>query len=92
MAGSSSGDNPTASATANSRDSIAGRPSNWQRPQVTALARQPAPPLPKTADASQAPVRSPARTLWAVLLARIFEVLPLRRAHPTPRLEPSRDT
>jgi hypothetical protein len=34
------------------------------------------PPLPKAADAS--PARSPARTLWAVLLARIYEIFPLR--------------
>jgi hypothetical protein len=32
------------------------------------------------ADASPAPARSPARYLWAVLLARIFEILPLRCA------------
>jgi hypothetical protein len=50
-------------------------PNSPQRPLVTALARQPAAPLPKAADAAPAPARSPARTLWAVLLARIFEVL-----------------
>jgi hypothetical protein len=55
-------------------------PNSPQRPQVTALARQPAPPMPKAANASPASARSPARTLWAVLLARIFEILPLRCA------------
>jgi hypothetical protein len=34
--------------------------------------------MPKAADASHAPARSPACTLWVVLLARIFEILPLR--------------
>ena len=51
-------------------------PNSPQRPLVIALARQPAPPLPKAADASHA--RSPARYLRALLLARIFEVFPLR--------------
>jgi hypothetical protein len=55
-------------------------PNAPQRAQVSALARQPAPPLPKLADASPAPARSPARYLWAVLLARILEILPLRCA------------
>ena len=36
--------------------------------------------MPKAADASHAPARSPARYLWAVLLARIYEILPLRCA------------
>jgi hypothetical protein len=34
--------------------------------------------MPNAADASPAPARSRARTLWAVLLARIYEILPLR--------------
>jgi hypothetical protein len=55
-------------------------PNSPQRAQVTALAHQPAPPPPKAADASPAPARSPTRDLWAVLLARIFEVFPLRCA------------
>jgi hypothetical protein len=45
--------------------------------QVVALARQPPPPIPNAA-ASHARARSPARYLWAVLLARIYEILPLR--------------
>jgi hypothetical protein len=45
------------------------------RAQVTALAP---PPMLVTPDASHAPARSPARTLWAVLLARVYEILPLR--------------
>jgi hypothetical protein len=49
-------------------------PNAQQPPLVTALAREPAPPLPNAAYASHAP----ARYLWAVLLARIFEGLPLR--------------
>jgi hypothetical protein len=55
-------------------------PNSPQRAQVTALARQPAPPMPNPADAAHAPARSPARYLWAVLLARIDEILPLRCA------------
>ena len=49
------------------------------RAQVTAWARPPNPQRPAVAPAQQ-PQRSPARTLWAVLLARIYEVLPLRCA------------
>ena len=48
------------------------------RVQVTALARQAPAPLPDAAHAPHAPARSPARTLWAVLLARIYEIFPLR--------------
>ena len=54
-------------------------PNSPQRAQVSALAPQsilPPQPAPSAADAS--PARSPARYLWAVLLARIFEILPLR--------------
>jgi len=49
------------------------------RAQVSAWARPPNPQLPAVAPAQQ-PQRSPARTLWALLLARIYEVLPLRCA------------
>ena len=52
-----------------------------QRPQVTALARPATPPsrapLP-TGDPAQPSERSPARILWALLLARIYEIFPLR--------------
>jgi hypothetical protein len=41
---------------------------------VVALARQP-PPAPDAANASHAPGRSPRRYLWAVLLARNYEIL-----------------
>ena len=44
------------------------------RAQLTALARQPPAPRPNAV----APERSPARYLWALLLARIYEFLPLR--------------
>jgi hypothetical protein len=47
------------------------------RAQVTALAPQPPAPLPEAAHAPHAPARSPARYLWAALLARIYEILPL---------------
>ena len=47
------------------------------RAQVTAWARPPSPPLP-AAHPAQHPERSPARYLWALLLARIYEILPLR--------------
>ena len=50
-------------------------PNSPLRAQVVALARQPPPPQ---ATASPALPRAPARYLWAVLLARIFEILPLR--------------
>jgi hypothetical protein len=50
------------------------------RPQVTALARQPPAPSPEAASAPHVPVRSPARYLWAALLARIYEIRPLRCA------------
>ena len=33
--------------------------------------------MPNAADALHAPAHSPARYLWAVLLARIYEILPL---------------
>jgi hypothetical protein len=50
------------------------------RAPVTALARQlPAPP-PEAAPAPHAPKGSLARYLWALLLARIYEILPLRCA------------
>jgi hypothetical protein len=58
-------------------------PNSPQRAQVTALAREPILPpwpAPNAADASHAPARSPARYLWALLLARIYEILPLRCA------------
>jgi hypothetical protein len=48
------------------------------RPQVTALACQLPAPRPEAAHAPHVPERSPARTLWALLLVRIYEVLPLR--------------
>jgi len=57
-------------------------PNAPQRAQVIALARQPPsapPPAPNAVQASHAPaLRSPARYLWAVLLARIYEIFPLR--------------
>jgi hypothetical protein len=64
-------------------------PNSPQRVQVTALARQPTPPscaLLPAADPAQHAERSPARipgsspgqALWALLLARIYEILPLR--------------
>jgi hypothetical protein len=49
-----------------------------QRAQV--IARQPPLPIANVADAAHAPVRSQARYLWALLLARIYEVFPLRCA------------
>ena len=56
-------------------------PNSPQRAQVTALAHRatalsPA-PLP-AGDPAQRPERSPARILWALLLARIYEIFPLR--------------
>ena len=50
------------------------------RAQVIALARQPPASLPQAAPLPHAPVPSPARYVWALLLARIYEVLPLRCA------------
>jgi len=52
-------------------------PNASQRVQVIALARQLPPPMPNAAHRSHAPARSPARILWAVLLARIYEIFPL---------------
>jgi hypothetical protein len=55
-----------------------------QRAQVTALARPPTPPSPAplpAGDPAQRCERSPARYLWALLLARIDEILPLRCTH-----------
>jgi hypothetical protein len=56
-------------------------PNAPQRAQVTALARPatppPSAPLP-AGDPAQHAQRSPARILWALLLARIYEILPLR--------------
>jgi hypothetical protein len=49
------------------------------RAQVSAWARPPSPPLP-AAHPAQHPECSPARYLWALLLARIYEILPLRCA------------
>ena len=46
----------------------------------TELRLTPPPPMPNAADAWHAPTHSPARYLWAVLLARIYELLPLRCA------------
>jgi hypothetical protein len=56
------------------------------RAQVTALARQLPAPLPEAAPLPHSPERPPARypgsgpgrALWALLLARIYEVLPPR--------------
>jgi hypothetical protein len=48
---------------------------------VTALARQPSSPAPPSLPAgnpAQHSERSPARILWALLLARIYEIFPLR--------------
>jgi hypothetical protein len=58
-------------------------PNSPHRAQVTALAREPPPSStpPTSADAPQRPQRSPARILWALLLARIFEVLRLQCRH-----------
>ena len=53
-------------------------PNAPQRAQVISLARQPPPPMPNAADAWHAPAHSPARYWWALLLARIYEILPLR--------------
>ena len=58
----------------------------WQRArrsarEVTALARPATPPSPAplpAGDPAQRPARSPARILWALLLARIYEIFPLR--------------
>jgi hypothetical protein len=50
------------------------------RAQVIALARQPPASLPEAAPPPHAPVPSPARYVWALLLARIYEVFPLRCA------------
>ena len=50
------------------------------RAQVTALARQPPATLPDPAHAPHAPARSPAGYWWAMLLARIYELFPLRCA------------
>ena len=58
-------------------------PSSPQRAQVTALARPATPlsPAPLAAgDPAQYVEPSPARFLWAVLLARIYEIFPLRCA------------
>jgi hypothetical protein len=52
-------------------------PNSPQRAQVTAWARPPTPALP-VADPAQHAERSPARLLWALLLARIYEVFPLQ--------------
>ena len=54
-------------------------PNSPLRPQVTAWARPPSPPLP-AADPAPHPKRSPARYVWALLLARIYQILPLRCA------------
>ena len=54
-------------------------PNSPLRAQLTAWARPPSPPLP-AAHPAQHPERSPARYLWALLLARIDEILPLRCA------------
>ena len=51
------------------------------RAQVTAWARPATPPSPAplpAGDPAQHAERSPARLLWALLLARIYEVLPLQ--------------
>ncbi|MGH8699930.1 MAG: IS91 family transposase, partial [Burkholderiales bacterium] len=55
-------------------------PNSPQRARVIALARQPPAPLPNVAPASHAPARGSAHFLWAVLLARIYEIFPLRCA------------
>gem|GEM_PF-5973756 len=57
------------------------------RPAVTALAPEAVAPAPKSALATAAdePVdtiqRSPARDLWAMLLARLFDAFPLTCPH-----------
>ncbi|MGA8054621.1 MAG: transposase [Burkholderiales bacterium] len=54
------------------------------RAQVTAWARQAASPASPKRTAPSAPersARSPARLLWAMLLARVFELLPLQCPH-----------
>ena len=48
-------------------------PNSPLRAQVVALARQ----LPRP-QSTASPAPAPTRYLWAVLLARIFEILPLR--------------
>jgi hypothetical protein len=50
------------------------------RAQLIALARPPPASLPEAAPPPHAPVPSPARYVWALLLARIYEVFPLRCA------------
>jgi len=45
---------------------------------LDAVAAQPSPPVPTSCeDSGETPVRSPARCLWAMLLARIYEAFPL---------------
>ena len=56
-------------------------PNSPQRAQVTAWARPATPPSPAplpAGDPAPRPERSPARLLWALLLARIYQILPLR--------------
>ena len=56
-------------------------PNAPQRAQLTALARPATPPSPAplpVGDPAQHAERSPARILWALLLARIYEILPLQ--------------
>jgi hypothetical protein len=56
-------------------------PNSPQRAQVTAWARSPTPPSPaptSAGDPAQHAEPSPARLLWALLLARIYEILPLQ--------------
>ena len=55
-------------------------PNAPQRAQVTRTGAPAPAALPNAADASHAPAHSPARYLWALLLARIYEILPLRCA------------
>jgi hypothetical protein len=56
-------------------------PNSPQRAQVTALARPATTPSPapmSAGDPAQHAERSPARILWALLLARLYEILPLQ--------------
>jgi hypothetical protein len=52
-------------------------PNSPQRAQLIAWARPPSPPLPATHPAPPSQ-RSPAHYLWALLLARIYAIFPLR--------------
>ena len=67
-------------------------PNAPQRAQLTALARPATPPSPAplpVGDPAQHAERSPARILWALLLARIYEILPLHAVALTCASSPS---